>query len=430
MTVSELERALKRGRVPGVDLAEALLTLGGTAVHTEAEAEAALAALVAVRPVAPTPCGAVAPAGDCPASALYLLASLLQRPGTPAVQARFARDGMACLLAQYDAHLPLPGAHQQDLLFLLKVAALYGAPGGLERTVEAARAGRWPDDTLWEVVVRQWAAGPEGERLVAALADPLPRGFAAIALLDLANERALSGAPGPHPFASAEGLARLEGWLRDPDPARASYAQSATTALALLEDPAAHERLLPLALAHASPRVALEAAWAAARLGREPRAGEGLARLVEACRAPAWAVVARSYLQELGRADAIPPEALAADAQAEAELCAWLAHPHERGAPPDAVRIVDRRRLRWPPTGDERRVWLIEYRYARGSDGAPEVGVGMVGSLPCVLFGETRPDMAPEDVYALHCCWELQVAHDPRAPKERTVEEGRRLLGG
>ena len=39
----------------------------------------------------------------------------------------------------------------------------------------------------------------------------------------------------------------------------------------------------------------------------------------------------------------------------------------------------------------------------------------MVGSVTYVLGEEETGDLLPLDVYALHCCWELQVNKDPRA---------------
>ena len=36
--------------------------------------------------------------------------------------------------------------------------------------------------------------------------------------------------------------------------------------------------------------------------------------------------------------------------------------------------------------------------------------------------------MTAEDLYALHCVWELQSNGDPRAPEELSVEAGRALL--
>jgi hypothetical protein len=55
--------------------------------------------------------------------------------------------------------------------------------------------------------------------------------------------------------------------------------------------------------------------------------------------------------------------------------------------------------------------------------------VGLVGSVTFALLDETTAEMPAEDIYALHCCWELEMNKDPRAPQKRSVEAGRRLLG-
>jgi hypothetical protein len=140
--------------------------------------------------------------------------------------------------------------------------------------------------------------------------------------------------------------------------------------------------------------------------------------------------MARQYLEELGHAERIPPAALKPDFRAMAEMCLWLAHPHEFGEPPTDIHLFDTRELDWPPTNDRRRLWLFRYTYAgRGEDGIDEVGLGMVGSITFALFGETTAEMSPEDAYGLHCCWELEMNEDPRAPKKRTAKAGRKLLG-
>jgi hypothetical protein len=139
--------------------------------------------------------------------------------------------------------------------------------------------------------------------------------------------------------------------------------------------------------------------------------------------------IACDYLHELDRADAIPQLALEPEFRARAEMCAWLMHPLEFGSPPDHIELYDTREIFWPPTNDRRRVWLFKYTYtAWGPEGEDDIGIGMVGSTTFALFSETTPIMTPEDVYALHCCWELQGNEDPRAPPERTAEAGRRIL--
>jgi hypothetical protein len=172
--------------------------------------------------------------------------------------------------------------------------------------------------------------------------------------------------------------------------------------------------------------VQLEAAWASAYRGGTA----GLTFLARACEDPNQSLMARQYLEELGHADRIPAQALEPDFDALAQMCRWLGHPNEFGEPPTEIELYDAREIHWPPTDDERRVWLFKYTYAgRGEAGADEVGLGMVGSITFALFGETTPDMAPEDAYGVHCCWELEVNDDPRAPKKRSAKAGRKLLG-
>jgi hypothetical protein len=83
----------------------------------------------------------------------------------------------------------------------------------------------------------------------------------------------------------------------------------------------------------------------------------------------------------------------------------------------------------WPPTNDWRHLWLFKYRYQSTSeDEAGSEGIGMTGSITFSLIDEANVDMPPEDIYALHCCWELEANEDPRAPSERSIEAGRALI--
>ena len=112
-----------------------------------------------------------------------------------------------------------------------------------------------------------------------------------------------------------------------------------------------------------------------------------------------------------------------------ADLCDWLAHPQEFGRPPDEIEQYDTRELFWPPTNDVRQVWLFRYRYLAETEGeSDDCGLGFYGGITFSLFSETTHDMAPEDAYALHCCWELEVKEDLRAPEERTIQAGRAIL--
>ena len=428
MERSKLEEALQEGEGPGNDLAETLLALGDCAVTTTAEAEAICAALDRLDEApAAMPPGLEAGAQDpeLAATPLRLLASLFQRVREPEAFDVLAERGMPRLLAHYRARLGASRRNREDLLFLLKVFAMYPSEEGVEEIASAARRGLWAEDFLWETILQQFD-GEHPHRLLLCdkLRDPLPRGFTAIAFLDFANGLTIGGDVEEHPFDSPVGKALLEGYLTDGDPERYSFAHSATAALPFVSRPE-RDRLLALALDHPDERVQLEGAWASAMLGSEG----GLKLLKHRCLDPRYNGIARAYLAELEREDAVPPEAFEPSLVARAELCMWLAHPGEFGRVPDEVEVFDRRRMYWPPSDDERELWLIRYRYApREPEGKEEVGVGLVGSIPFCLNGEVTPETSPDDAYALHCCWELEVNGDPRAPETRSVEAGRAIL--
>ncbi|HBP23467.1 MAG TPA: hypothetical protein DEA08_37530 [Planctomycetes bacterium] len=411
---------------PGPQLAQALLDLGTAAVVSLEEARAICSALVGLDRL--PPCGVAQPRdadADVPATALYMLASLFQRIEDEEALRHLQERGMPQLHAAYDRRLSAPQRNRDDLLFLLKIFAMHPDPEGLERITSAARKGMWSEDTLWQAVLGLFGPDhPQASLLLERLASPLPHGFIAVALLDCANSLLLGGIKAEHPFACERGLALLEDYLTDNDKRYFSYAHSATAALPFIPRPG-RDRLLALSLDHASPRVQLEAAWASVRVGSKA----GVKLLKRACLDPRRAGVARAYLKELDLRDEIPEEAYDHDLLAQSELCLWLSHPHEYGRPPDSLEVVDKRRIYWPPAHEERDVWLIGFEYESTEEDRPQRGVGMVGSITFCLYGEGTPERDPLEVYALHCCWELQINQDPRAPAERSVEAGRQLLG-
>jgi hypothetical protein len=306
----------------------------------------------------------------------------------------------------------------------------------MSRLIEAARLPLRPESYLWSVVFEQFGQAESFlPWLFKELSRPLPQGFIAVALLDLANHALLSGQVDDHPFDTRGGRKRLEEWLSAADPAQHSYAASAAAALPYIRPPH-RARLLALALDHADPKVQLEAAWASASLG----SAAGVKYLRRLCLSPATSAAACSYLRELGREEMIPQEAMDPRFLAMVDLCTWLAGSSEFGRPPDHLDLIDTREMNWPPTNDRRRVWLLKFIYY--ADPSPEtagqgyttptdrdvVGIGMVGSVTYVLRDEDTTGLPPLDLYALHCCWELQINKDPRAPSHRSVHAGREIL--
>ena len=72
---------------------------------------------------------------------------------------------------------------------------------------------------------------------------------------------------------------------------------------------------------------------------------------------------------------------------------------------------------------------MVRYEYAPDEEGGePDAGYGMVGSVTFALFGESTADKTAEEVYGLHCAWELEMNEDRRAPAERTTRAGMAIL--
>lgn len=419
--LGKLEAALARGLSPNGDLIHELAQLRDYMVRTPASAHAiclALARLIELPPETP----------DLPVpsrTALDWLAGLFQQ-----VETREAFDilnmfGLPPLLSLFDDR-----SNKLDLLYLLKLFALYQSKAGADRIILAAKEGFHHDGRLWSVIFRQLdLEHPHATRVMEALSQPLPSGFIRIAYLDWSNTFALAERVQKHPFDTDEGRACLRQLLTDHDPLHYSFAQSATAALPFLNSPERQD-LLAVSLDHASPDVQMEGAWASAKLG----SAAGVNILARLCLDPARSKQACQYLRELELAEAIPGEVLHPAFISQAELVTWLAHPDEFGRPPDEIKLFDARELYWPPTKDRRLVWLFKYSYdvddedTKAQHGKYEVGVGMVGSITFSLIGETHPGMAPEDIYALHCCWELEYQGAKLAPEARNIESGRRLL--
>jgi hypothetical protein len=317
------------------------------------------------------------------------------------------------------------GRRAETHLFLVKILAMYQQPGDARLIVEAARDPSMPKGYLWSVIFGIVAERhPEAIAICEGLREPLPEGFLGVAYLDFANALAIKRLITCHPFDSNVGIARLVAYLASRDPELYSYAVSATASIPFV-NASARETLMACADQHPDSLVRLEGAWALAKTGSE----FGRQRLAQLSLNPRYAERAVVYLEELGLGAHIPSRARAPDFQAIAKMCSWLMHPNEFGRPPDEIMEYDTRELNWPPTGDRRRFWLFKYRYEpQGADGQAGEGIGLVGSTTFALFGEATPDLAPEDIYGLHCCWELQMQNDTRAPEKRNAAIGRQML--
>ncbi len=423
---SKLEKALKRALQHPTTTADAIEEVSDEEVRSAAEA-ALVVQVLKLLPLAPPADGKRAIT-----SPLHRIVGWMQDAKDEKVRSVFKRAGAPELLRAFDDGVQAAAGQpdlftlKSDLMFLLKVVCLYAPSGGMDRVTAAARLPLLADGFLWSVVfnIIEHAEHPWQAELIEALRDPLPQGFAGVAYLDLTNTAARSGKLENHPFDTPAGHDLLAKWLSDPDEDNCSYAHSAAASIPFLS-PDTRSRIQELAARHPSRTVQLEAAWASACLGEE----SGLQTLQQACADPRHASAAMRYLRDLGREDRIPVHTRSPGFQAMAEMCEWLAHPMEFGRPPQAMTQADTRELFWPPTNDRRQLWLFKYEYPpRDGETSPDIGYGMVGSVTFALFGEATADRTVEEVYGLHCAWELEMNEDTRAPDQRTLDAGMRIL--
>ncbi len=412
---SPLQRAIARGLRPGGNLAKELSSLDGD--YEVSSRRDALAVCQALRQYPFS-----SPGKDIAgASALFRLAVLFQRvPNAKCEAAKvFREQGIPELIRIFDLELRNSERDEDcesDLVFLLKLFAAYGSLEGAKRIVQGVRARLAPGEIVWFPVFSVIAQQVPRVRdfVFEQLSRPLVPEPLAVPFLEGANEAAIYHGLRPHPADQPAGWDLLRRWLSESIPEeestqakeeKISLAHTAAAALPFLSPPARDE-LLALALDHESPRVQMEAAWAAAKLGREA----GLKILARFATEVEHAEVARRYLDELGREDVLPPELNDPDYQALAEFSHWLQHPNELGCPPDELEVVDRRYLRWPPEYEEKPFWVLRY-LLRSRDGLEpdNVDCGLVGSVTWCFFYGSMHRRPPEDVYAIHCGWEMET---------------------
>jgi len=419
--------ALKRGVAPGGNLREEMRVLGEYLLTTYFDAGVLIDVMrdFVEKPVL---------GGDADPDFRELVGLYQSVLETDAFH-QLTRRGIPLLVEAYDARLPTADEREGDLLTTLRIFARYGDEDGLDRIAAAITNPALCDGYLWPAVFDELKeADPILPHFIRRLSKPLPDGFARVAYLDWTNRLTRKAALTKHPFNNPEGIEILRAWLTSRDDDDFSFAHSATAAIPFIAEPARAE-LLALAQVHPDIEVRMEAAWAAARRGDS----SGRELLRKQCLEFKTSMAARNFLIELGAEQDIPPEANEPRFFAFSKMCEWLGSPHGYGRQPDDIQLLDTRDLNWPPAREGRTVWLFEYRYLPEDsddqagdededDDEDEVGVGMVGGITHSLLDETSPEMPVEDIYALHCCWELAFRLDPRAPEERTVEAGRVLL--
>lgn len=401
MGTSALQQAIERGLRPGGDLSHELCELDDYSLQSAEDAQAicaALASLPLLRPADAEPYG----------SSLRALAALFQTiedVDVPACDVLY-EEGIPLLITLFDARFQNGNENDNsDLLFVLKILAMYSSREGTERVIVAARKPLDEDSSMWDIILRMFAdEHPQNDYLFAKLSDPFPADPIARKLLSAASEAAFNGQITDHPFDSLEGMHLLRRWLENPDLEKSEYAHAAAVSLPFLTH-TERGQLLLLALDHPDIQVQVMGAWASAKIGREA----GLRQLVMHCCNAISSEGAQQMLSHLGHEDLIPQEVHEPPFLAMLEFSDWLARCDVRERRPDEIEVVDHRTLTWPPENQLQPFTIVKYCLRdRTGLGQDEFNCGLVGSKPHDFRYGKMDQRPPEDIYAIYCFGEMQ----------------------
>lgn len=170
-------------------------------------------------------------------------------------------------------------------------------------------------------------------------------------------------------------------------------------ALALIGEPDVVGKLYQaLELPHR--RVRTEAAAALARLGE----AAGRTALLELVAEPVARLRVLAYAAELDLLDEIPEEFQTGQAQAEAEIAAWLSEPTQFGLAPTRLEPIDARTLAWPGYDEPRECYLFRFVYQLA--GSEYANIAIAGPLT-QAFEDDLADLPPDDIYAAFAGWHV-----------------------
>jgi hypothetical protein len=337
--------------------------------------------------------------------------SVLRQDGLPRIR-KWVRDAKK-------------GGRLKEFHLMLKILAAYKCEQDVELIAEAALRPGTDHPYMWNTIFSMFNDDhPYAEKLVEALRHPLPEGVRLTAFLNLCTDMMNDEIIKDHPFNANAGIEYLRTVLsHDFESDFADAEQAAMTIPFLAKE---HQsKLIELAESHPEIRVQIKAAWANAKVGNQ----RGVEKLKTLSSDVHWNYLALRHLRNLGLEQEAPPEATDESMLAMGEMSFWLQHPQEFGRAPDKIELYDKRELIWPPLNEKRKVYLVKYVYdAKDAEPTTTVGVGMVGTTTFALFGEPTDGLPPEDIYGLHCCWELMGSDNKEAPDERTAEAGRKIL--
>lgn len=268
----------------------------------------------------------------------------------------------------------------------------------------------------------------------------LPQGFCSNALLDVSNNfwmdhgqsRLVTAVKLKHPYDCVQGVRILESLITaevsSDDVERQELLANVESAVGAL--PFIHsvdvEPLLKAAEAFNETDVCIVTAWA--RIKRDAHlvsdaSQQALAYLVGASQDFKISCYVQGRLSDLGLESYIPKEVLDGAFAAKAAMYSGLMNSWEYSLrEPTSFELIDERELYWPALKKVCKVYLFAYSYMGEQEedkelfaqySFPHYGLVVQGQEPLSLVQVTQ-GCSIEDVYALHCAWEMQDFSSPK----------------
>ncbi len=416
-TASALCRILEQWTLEGGELPKLLSEYSTFSPNSEAEVRAICGALDRVHnapwnPEEPSP------------TALKVLTQLLARAENEEAKEAVAQEGLTVLRWFVSDAISGKPHRDEEILEILELCAPYQHKEDVQWIYKAILKPIAAQSKRWYSILSHFRKDtPYSKALIQGLAKHIPRESACLAFLDLCNHAFEEGWIRPHAFESEAGLAKLAKYLHPQSQRHPEYARAAAQSLKYLS-PEYRNPLEQLAGQHPDPIVSLQIVIERALAGDDNQR----MLLIQRCKDVRVSYLTQQCMERSGLASLIPSEAKDSEFLILAEMAYWLATSSDYQTPPDSLERIDSRTLFWPPDHQNKALHLVRYHYDHPPHGLPIHGIGLVGSRVCSLIGESQPEMPPEDLYGLHCCWEMEQAGDPLAPRNRTAKTGRNLL--
>jgi hypothetical protein len=416
-TAAALCRILEQWALEGGELPKLLSEYVSFTIHTEAEVRAICTALDRIHNTPPTP-------EEPSPTALMTLTHLLSNAESEEAKEAVVDEGLTVLRwFVSDANSGKPH-REEEILPMLEVFAVYQQKEDVQWIYKAILKPIAAQSKHWYSILSHFRKDtPYSRALIQGLAKHIPRETACLAFLDLCNHAFEEGWVQPHAFECEAGLAKLAKYLHPQSQRQPEYARAAAQSLKYLSSE--HRGPLEqLASQHPDPIVSLQIVIERAAAGDESQRNV----LMERCKDVRASYLTQQCMERSGLALLIPSESKDPNFLILAEMAYWLATSSDYQTAPDSLERIDSRTLFWPPDHQNKTLHLVRYHYEHPPRDLPAQGIGLVGSRVGSLIGESQPEMPPEDLYGLHCCWEMEQAGDPLAPRNRTAKTGRNLL--